>query len=83
MHFQTSQKYFRIEIDLSTFFSTFDKGRLANIHRHYWKERRKISKPAKFESDKPELGEDKLCKVATFYRRLYGGGAQTCPPPYN
>ena len=41
---------------LSTFFSTFDRD-LANIHRYFWKERLKISKPAELESDMLKMSE--------------------------
>ena len=47
----------RSVIDPSTVFVTFDKDQLANIHRHYWKERLKSSKLAKFESDMSEVRE--------------------------
>ena len=33
------------------FFSTFDMDKLGKIRRHHWKERLKINKIAKFESD--------------------------------
>ena len=46
------------QIDPSTVFSTFGKDQLANIHRHYWKERLKISKLAKDESNMLEASED-------------------------
>ena len=35
----------------TTVFSTFDMDQLGKILRHHWKERIKISKLAKFESD--------------------------------
>ena len=59
------------QIDLSTVFSTFDKDQLANIHRHYWKEHLKISKPAKFESDmSPTIQTSvKFCDFAELYLR--------------
>ena len=40
-------------------FSHFDKGQLQKIRRHYWKERLKISKTVKFESDTSNPREDK------------------------
>ena len=43
---------------LLLFFSTFDKDLLANIHRHYWKERLKISRLAKYESHMYEASEE-------------------------
>ena len=33
------------------FFSTFDMGKLGKIRRHHWKDRFKMSKIVKFESD--------------------------------
>ena len=39
-------------------FSTFHMGQLAKIHRHRWKERLKISKAAKFESNRIKTNED-------------------------
>ena len=36
---------------LSRVFSTFDMDKLGKIRRHHWKERIKISKIAKFQSD--------------------------------
>ena len=38
-------------IDPSTVYSTFYMDPLGNILQHHWKERRKISKIAKFKSD--------------------------------
>ena len=46
-----------------------------NIRQYGWKERLKISKAAKFESDVLKTNEAiHLRKVAEFCRRLYGGG---------
>ena len=52
--------------------------KLGIIRRHHWKERLKISKAAKFESDllKPVSNED-----ITPPRRLYGEDAPPPPPP--
>ena len=40
-------------IDPSTVLSTFDMDQLEKMHRHHGKERLKINKLAKFESDSP------------------------------
>ena len=55
-------------------FLTFDMDKLVIIRRHHWKERLKISKAAKFESDllKPVSNED-----ITPPRRLYGEDAHS------
>ena len=64
-----------------------------NIRQYGWKERLKISKAAKFESDVLKTNEAiQLRKVAEFCRRLYGGGGgggggrglggKFVPPPY-
>ena len=55
-------------------FLTFDMDKLGIIRRHHWKERLKISKAAKFESDllKPVSNED-----ITPPRRLYGEDAHS------
>ena len=74
-------------------FSTFHWDQLAKIRQHGWKERLKISKAAKFESDVLKTNEAiHLRKVAEFCRRLYGGGGgggggrglggKFVPPPY-
>ena len=57
-------------------FLTFDMDKLVIIRRHHWKERLKISKAAKFESDllKPVSNED------ITPRRLYGEDAPPPPP---
>ena len=53
---------------------------LANIHRYYWKERLKISKLAKFGSDKSEVSENIALQSRKIdYRRLYGGGHKLAP----
>ena len=64
-------------------FSTFHMDQLAKIHWNRWKELLKISKVAKFESNKMKLTKIWLPKVAKFYRRLYGGegGGQVYAPP--
>ena len=57
--------------------------KLGKIRRHHWKERLKISKSAKFESDLLKTNEDILLKVAKFYKRLTVGGTNLPPtPPY-
>ena len=43
------------------------------IPQFRWKERLKISKIAKFESDLWKTNEAMAPQVATFYRRLFGG----------
>ena len=57
-----------------------------NIHRHCWKEGLKIRSLTKvLKMVRPKRAKILLFKVATLYRRLYGGGwevgvgAQTCP----
>ena len=62
----------------STTSSTFDMDQLVRIYRHCRKERLKITKLAKFESDMSETSEDIAPQNANVYRRLY----ETCPPPY-
>ena len=61
-------------------FLTFDMDKLGIIRRHHWKERLKISKAAKFESDllKPVSNED-----ITPPRRLYGEDAPPLPHDTN
>ena len=41
----------RLNIDLFAVFSSSDMDKLGKIRRHHWKERHKISKTAKFESN--------------------------------
>jgi len=60
-------------------FSTFHMDQLAKIHRNRWKELLKISRVAKFESNKMKLTKIWLRKVVKFYRRLYGGGQAYAP----
>ena len=64
------------------FFSTFDKDQLANIHRHCWKERVKISKLAKFESDISEASKDIALESREILQTFLWWGVQTCLPPY-
>ena len=64
-------------------FSTLDKDQLEKTRRHHCKERLKISKIAKFESETSWASDDiapESCKnLQTF---IYGGvGASLCPPP--
>ena len=70
------------QIDPSTAFSTFDKDQLANIHRHYWKERLKISKLAKDESNMLKASEDIALQKLRHFTAVRMVGAQTCLPPY-
>ena len=58
-------------------FSTFYNEQLAKNRQHSWKVRLPNLKVFSWNRTKMELS-----KVAEFYRRLYGGEAQTCPPPY-
>ena len=60
-------------------FLNFDMDKLGIIRRHHWKERLKISKAAKFESDllKPVSNED------ITPRRLYGEDAPPPPLPHD
>jgi len=64
------------------FFLTFDMDKLEKIHQFRWKERIKFSKIAKFESGLWKTNEDMPPQVATFYRRLYGGGHKLFLPSY-
>ena len=65
-------------------FSTFDKDQ--KIHRQYWKEHLKISKPAKFETDMSEVSKDiALQKSQNFTDVCMVGGTNfgtNLPPPY-
>ena len=48
-----------IRKELSTvFFSTFDMDKLGKTLRHHWKQRLKISKTAKFDSDLLKTNDD-------------------------
>ena len=56
--FRTCHRLRECLIDPSTVFSTFRRDQLAKVHRHRWKERLKISKVAKFESDRMKTNKD-------------------------
>ena len=45
-------------VDLSTVFSTLYMDQLGKILQHYWKERLKISRTVKFQSDLLKTNED-------------------------
>ena len=57
--------------------------KLGKIRGHNWKERLKISKSAKFESDLLKTNEDinSPSKSRNFNRRLTVGGTNLPPPP--
>ena len=57
--------------------------KLGKIRGHHWKERLKISKSAKFESDLLKTNEDiySPSKSRNFNRRLTVGGTNLPPPP--
>ena len=60
-------------------------AQLANLRRHYWKERPEISKITKFESDTSLEGEDaapKSCENLQTFVWWGGGGSKFLPPPY-
>ena len=60
--------------------------KLRNIRRHHWKERLKITKIAKFESDLLKTNQDIAPQgreiLQTFVCWGGGGGTSLCPPPY-
>ena len=62
----------QVGIDPLTVFSISDMDQLRKIRRHHWKERVKISKIAKFESDLLKTKEDTALKsrenLQTFVR---------------
>ena len=62
----------QVGIDPLTVFSISDMDQLRKIRRHHWKERVKISKIAKFESDLLKTKEDTVPKrrenLQTFVR---------------
>ena len=66
------------------FFSTFDEGKLGEIRRHQWKERLKISKIAKFESELLKTNKDIASQSREILQTFVWWGEQTClpsPPP--
>ena len=71
--------YIRKENFPQFFFSTFDMDRLGKTRRHHWKQRLKISKTAKFESDLLKSNDDiapqKREILTCFYGSGGGGGA--------
>ena len=60
----------------SLFFSTFD------MDKYHWKERFKISKIAKFESDLLKTNEDIASQSREILQTFVRWGSQTCPLPY-
>ena len=70
------------KIDPSTVFSTFDMDKLEKIRRHHWKERLKINKIAKFESDTSLASEDIALQSREILQTFLWWGAQTCNPPH-
>ena len=54
---------------------------LGKICRDHWKERREISKIAKFESDLLKNNEDKALQSRDILQTFKWCRAQTCPPP--
>ena len=72
--------------DIFTVFSTFYMDQLGKTSRHHWKERLKMRKIAKFESDFLKTYEDiapQNCEnLQTFVWWWWGlGGGQVCAPP--
>ena len=65
-------------LDLPRLFSTFDKDLLANIDRHYWKERLEINKLAKFKSDMSEVSDDIALQRRDILQTFERWGTQTC-----
>ena len=63
-------------------FSIFDIDKFGKICRHHWKERLKISKLAKFESDLLKTNKDIPPQSGKILQIYVWCGAQTCPPPY-
>ena len=72
----------QVGIDPLTVFPISDMDQLRKIRRHHWKERVKISKIAKFESDFLKTKEDTVPKSRDNLQTFVRWGAQTCPPPY-
>ena len=63
------------------FFSTFDMGKLGQNRRHQWKERLKISKIAKFESDLFKTIEDTAPQSREFLHTFVWWGRKLAPTP--
>ena len=74
--------FFVTVIDPSTVFSTLDMDQLEKTRRHHCKERLKISKTAKFESDtslaSKDIAQQSCQNLQTF---VWWGGGQVSPPP--
>ena len=65
----------RQTIDLFTiFFSTFDMDEFGKIRRHHWKERLKISKISKFESDLLKSYKDTAPQSREIWQTFVWGG---------
>lgn len=62
------------------FFSTFGRDQLANIHGHYLKERLKISKAAKYESDVSEASENIGLRSREILQKFILVGGSNLPP---
>ena len=63
------------------FLSTFDEGKLGEIRRHQWKERPKISKIAKFESELLKTNRYSFSKSRNFTDVCMVGGTNLPPLP--
>ena len=74
--------WLQVGIDPLIVFSIFNMDQLGKIRRHHWKERVKISKTAKFESDLLKTKEDTALKSRENLQTFVWWAAQTCPPPY-
>ena len=69
-------------VDLSTVFSTLNMDQLGKIRQLYWKERLKICRTAKFQSDLLKTNEDVAPQSRQILQTFAWWGAQTCHPPY-
>ena len=73
--------FFVTVIDSSTVFSTLDMDQLEKTRRHHCKERLKISKTAKIESDtslaSKDIAQQSCENLQTF---VWWGGGQVCAP---
>ena len=74
--------WLQVGIDPLIVFSIFNMDQLGKIRRHHWKERVKISKTAKFESDLLKTKEDTALKSRENLQTFVWWAAQTCPLPY-
>ena len=68
-------------VDPSTVISSLNMDQLGKIRQHYWKERLKISRTAKFQSDLLKTNEDIAPQGRQILQTFAWWGAQTCPPP--